>query len=383
MIHYILKVISILTLIIGLHACGIDSTESVSAAEFKKQNPIDLKYAKGFSVDTIEGGLQRIIITDLTNQTQIAEYILVPKGSTFQPKANEIIIQTPIENIGILSSSYIGYLDALKQTQNVTIIENYAFIYHPGILSQVKNDQTKEVGSNGQLNLEKLLINAPEIIFTSVFNGGLSDDLQKAQDAGVSILQCSEWQENHPLARAEWLKLFGALTDQETEADSLFNEIEAGYQAVLKTCKKSDSIPKVLFSSMYQDIWYIPGGKSYMSKILEDVNATYPWTDNDQTGSLQLSFETVASKALENDVWINPEVNSIAELLSRDARYDNFVKNISMGIYQQNARTTPAGGNDYWESGVARPDWVLQDFGKMMHPELFENTTFTYFIKIQ
>ena len=86
---------------------------------------------------------------------------------------------------------------------------------------------------------------------------------------------------------------------------------------------------------------------------------------------------------MQNDVWINPEVSSLDELLSRDVRYESFIKNITNGIFQQNARITADGGNDYWESGVVRPDWVLQDFGKMMHPELFESTTFVYFKKLQ
>jgi iron complex transport system substrate-binding protein len=324
-----------------------------------------------------------VIIQDLTTHLQVAKYILVPKGTQYKTEADEIVIPTPIEDIGILSSSYIGYLDALELTSNISIIENHNFIYHPGVLGQYKNGKTLEIGSNGQINLEKLVLNAPEIIFTSVFNGGLSDDLLKAQDAGIAILQCSEWQENHPLARAEWIKLFGALTDQETLADSLFSEIETNYLAISNKCKKVSHQPKVLFSSMYQDIWYIPGGQSYIAKVLKDVNATYAWSNNDNTGSLQLSFETVAANAIQSDVWINPEVNSIEELLSRDPRYQAFVTNISQGIYQQNAKTTPEGGNDYWESGVVHPDWVLQDYAKIIHPQLFENINFTYFKQLK
>ncbi len=364
-------------------SCSENQKEPQNNVDLKKQLPIPLTYAKGLSIDTITGGLQSIVIRDLSSKLDVAKYILVPKGSNYNPSENETVIHTPIKNIGILSSSYIGYLDALGQTENITIIENSNFIYHQDILGQVANDKTKEVGSNGQINLEKLIINAPEIIFTSVFNGGLSDDLQKAQDAGIAIMQCSEWQENHPLARAEWIKLFGLLTNQQELANDLFQEIEANYLNISNKCKQASTQPKALFSSMYQDIWYIPGGQSYIAKILQDVNATYAWATDDNSGSLQLSFESVATQAIQNDVWINPEVNSIAELLSRDPRYQSFVDNITQGIYQQNAKTTPQGGNDYWESGVVRADWVLQDYAKIMHPQLFENTNFTYFNQIK
>jgi len=381
--HSLIKVLVALSLSWVICSCSESNSYSSGNKVFVKQSPVALTYAKGFTIDTIPGGLQSIVIQDLNSQTQIAKYILVPKGSKYQPSADESIIHTPIDDIGVLSSSYIGFLDALNLTQNISIIENHEFIYHSGVLNQYKNGNTIEVGSNGQINLEKLVINAPQIIFTSAYNGGLSEDLLKAQDAGISIVQCSEWQENHPLARAEWIKLFGVLTDQKILADSLFQDIETNYKSISEKCKSASFQPNVLFSSMYQDIWYIPGGKSYIAKILQDVNATYAWSADDNTGSLQLSFESVATKAIQNDVWINPEVNSIEELLSRDPRYQSFVDNIKQGIFQQNAKTTPQGGNDYWESGVVRADWVLQDYAKIMHPQLFENTNFTYFNQIK
>ena len=53
------------------------------------------------------------------------------------------------------------------------------------------------------------------------------------------------------------------------------------------------------------------------------------------------------------------------------------------GPYSRLIVVNDKGGNDYWESGVVRADWVLQDFGKMLHPELFENATFTYFKQLK
>ena len=383
MINHFPKVIAFFIFSILLLSCDSETVETKFSDDFKKQLPVDISYAKGFTIDTIIGGLQRIIIQDLAQNKEIAKYILVPKGSTYLPEDNSTVIYTPIENIGILSSSYIGYLDLLNKIDNITLIENHSFIYNKTILDKYHNGSILEVGSNGQINLEKLVLNSPEILFTSAFNGGLSDELLKAREAGIETIQCSEWQENHPLARAEWIKLFGALTDKENLADSLFKDIEEKYHAIVSTCNSSESTPKALFSSMYQDTWYIPGGKSYLAQIVKDVNGTYAWWDNDQTGSLLLSFETVAAQSLSHDIWINPEVNSIKELIARDARYQNFIDQNKHGIYQQNAKTNAHGGNDYWESGVVRPDLVLQDFGKMFHPLLFENVNFTYFNQLK
>lgn len=383
MIHRLSQVTGLLTSILIFLGCTHDGSTHGESKVYEAQFPVSMKYAKGIAIDTINGGFQRVKIQNLQTTKTVAEYILIPHGVNFHPNSYQTVIYTPVETFGILSSSYIGFLRELNQIDKITIIENHDYIFNPVLLKQFEQKYTKEIGSNGQINLEKLVLNSPELILTSVFEGGLSSDLQKAQDAGIGVIQCSEWQENHPLARAEWIKLFGALTDQETAAQEIFEEIEANYLSITETCKESKSQLKALFSSMYQGIWYIPGGKSYMAQLIQDANGTYAWQENDETGSLPLSFETIAAKSLNNDIWINPEANSIAELLSRDSRYQPFVKNITHGIFQQNKLTNTNGGNDYWETGVVRPDIVLLDFAKMFHPEMYQSTTFTFFNQLK
>jgi iron complex transport system substrate-binding protein len=38
-------------------------------------------------------------------------------------------------------------------------------------------------------------------------------------------------------------------------------------------------------------------------------------------------------------------------------------------LYNNNRRINPALGNDFWESGRARPDLILQDLILILHPE--------------
>lgn len=48
---------------------------------------------------------------------------------------------------------------------------------------------------------------------------------------------------------------------------------------------------------MYGDVWYVPGGRSYAAKFIEDAGGKYLWSDNPKTGSIELSFESVLEKA--------------------------------------------------------------------------------------
>lgn len=44
--------------------------------------------------------------------------------------------------------------------------------------------------------------------------------------------------------------------------------------------------------------------KSYMARFFKDAGAAYPWSDNTETGSIPLSFETVFNRAGEADIWL-------------------------------------------------------------------------------
>ena len=41
------------------------------------------------------------------------------------------------------------------------------------------------------------------------------------------------------------------------------------------------------------------------------------------------------------------------------------------------------GGNDYWELGVARPDFLLKDLIKIAHPHLLPDYEFTFMDKLK
>ncbi|NJK94130.1 MAG: hypothetical protein HC905_03615 [Bacteroidales bacterium] len=51
-------------------------------------------------------------------------------------------------------------------------------------------------------------------------------------------------------------------------------------------------------------------------------------------------------------------------------------------VFNFTARMSPGGGNDFWESGVVHPDWVLKDLIAIFHPHLLPNHTFVYYQKL-
>lgn len=84
------------------------------------------------------------------------------------------------------------------------------------------------------------------------------------------------------------------------------------------------------------------------------------------------------------DVWINVGgIRSLEELRRRLPKFADTECVVKGNVWDCDLRTTPAGGNDYWESGVIHPDLVLKDMIKIFHPELLRDSTFTYYRQLQ
>lgn len=50
-------------------------------------------------------------------------------------------------------------------------------------------------------------------------------------------------------------------------------------------------------------------------------------------------------------------------------------------VWDATLRADPRHGNDYWQTGVVRPDLVLADLSAILHPELSTDHQFTFYRK--
>jgi iron complex transport system substrate-binding protein len=84
------------------------------------------------------------------------------------------------------------------------------------------------------------------------------------------------------------------------------------------------------------------------------------------------------------DVWLNTNhYNTLAELTADNPRFASTPPVRGRQVFNNNARTTPAGGSDFWESGVVRPDVVLGDLVKILHPEAAADSLYYYYKRLE
>jgi iron complex transport system substrate-binding protein len=189
--------------------------------------------------------------------------------------------------------------------------------------------------------------------------------------------------ETSPLGKAEWVKVMAALLNKEQLANQKFNAVSKKYNELEAAVDKAEEKPLVINNLPYKGAWFVPGGGSFTANFLRDAQADYPWFDNSSTGGLRKGFESVYKVGLHADVWLNPgAAKSKEEILAKDSRFKDFKSFQNGAIYNNNRRMSPAGGNDFWESGVVHPEIILADLIKIFHPNILPGHELYYYQQI-
>jgi iron complex transport system substrate-binding protein len=339
-----------------------------------------IKYAKGFSIGIDSATGCRILNIGFDHPHN---YILQPPHHS--PYTGDLVsLSVPVQRFALFSTTYIHMMECLGVLDNIVGIEEKKYIYNSWVQQQIDSGKISELGELSVLNIEKTLTVSPEMIVYIGYSNTLPTSLEKIQQFGIPCLPNFDWQEEHPLARAEWIKFFGVLTGKEKLADSLFSVVEQNYLSYKAQSIQFLDKPAVLFASLYNGTWYMPGGKSYMATLLKDAGGTYPWATTLDFGSLPLNIESVVSQSLKNDIWLNPDANSLEEIIQKDVRYQPFLitNPQHLGVYQYDKRKLPQGGNDYYEKGTFRVDLVLRDMIILLHPDWLSQDSLYFYRKL-
>lgn len=297
-------------------------------------------------------------IADFGNYKQL--FYIKDSDTQWSIKSTELPKEAP--KIAVLASVFAGFLVALEEQDLITALDNHNFYNDSILLQRYAMGLVSEIGEEAQINTEKLMQLKPNILIGSSMLNSNPSLLNRLKNTGIQMLPCDNFKEQHPLARAEWIKFFGFICNKEAKADSIFKEIENNYLTQKTRVPKKDKKPLVLTDAMYMDIWNIPGGNSYTARLIADAGAEYVFADKKDLYTYPMNLESVLKSAVNADFWIHVNQYKTAdELLQADRRYAFFTAFKSKKVFNNNKRENAFGGNDFWEMGVVRPDWVLAD----------------------
>lgn len=360
----------------------VQCKNELQKVSISKSNVVE--YAKGFTIENHEGFSIVTVKNPWPKATKTYTYILQEKNGIIPDSLKQnTIIHIPIKSIVVTSTTHLPSLEMLEEEKTLVGFPNLNYISSDKIRSLIDAKKIREVGNNESLNMEALLDLQPEIIVGYGIDNN-NPTLENLQKSGLKVLLNGDWNEETPLGKAEWIKFFGALYGKQKQASSLFSEIENEYKKTIEIAKNATLKPSVLCGDMFQDRWNLPRGTSWGSLILKDANANYLWAATSGTGSLQLSFETVFEKANKADFWFTSgQFSTLSEMKIANPHYTQFDAFRHRNVYSFAGKKGKTGGILYYESAPNRPDIVLKDLVKILHPELLEGYKPYFFEKMK
>lgn len=350
----------------------------------KENSENSIQYAKGLEIYRYDDFSIVKISNPWPDAKEAFTYILHKKGiSVPDSLKNYTQIQVPIKSVVVTSTTHIPSLEMLGVENSLVGFPNTNYVSSEKTRALIDAEKVKEVGVNQNLNTEVLLDLQPEVIVGYSIDNN-NKDYKNLQKSGLKVVYNGDWTEQSPLGKAEWIKFFGALYDLDEKANSEFNKIEKEYKNALALVKTIKSYPTVFSGAIYQDQWYLPGGKSWAALFLKDAGAKYLWEETSETGSLSLSFETVLEKAQDANYWIGPaQFTTLKELEDANPNYKYFKAFKTKNVYSSSVKKGKTGGVLYYELAPNRPDLILKDLIKIMHPEVLKDYKLFFFEKLK
>ncbi len=287
------------------------------------------------------------------------------------------VVQVPAKSIACLSTTQITALELLGIPEKLIGCSNSKNIWSKSYQQRIEQGLIQDLGQGMNLNIEKIVELRPSLLMQNFMDKVDIDGT--LSNLGVTKLYNNEFKEANLLARAEWLKLTALFFCREAKADSLFNEIEQNYIEIKAIAQKSKDKPKVMYGYDYRGTWYLPQSETYVAQTLRDAGADFK-TAGEGNSSIPKSFEEIYALFNDADIWLTTQgkVQTYKDFISSNERYLDFRAAQKRQVYSNNKREKPTGGNDYWESGTCRPDLLLKDMVKLIHPELLPNYETTY-----
>ncbi len=269
---------------------------------------------------------------------------------------------------------------------------------------------------------ERIVASGASMLMLSAYDG---IDAERYRRLGIEVIECTDFNETSPLARAKWMTVYGRMWGVGERADSLYKVVEERYKELVQqeplpglrpplpdregeqekniaiaetpplegkgeVCplpyrggvgKAQGEASFVFFDTLYGNIWYQPANESTIGQMIVDAGGRLPFSDKQKGGSVPMSKEQMLMQAGDADVWIiryqSEEPMTLQSLSAMNPVYSQFKAYREGNVWGCNTLKTR-----YFEEVSFRPDWLLEDFIKILHPEQNPSNGLRYFHKL-
>ena len=241
--------------------------------------PFILSFAAGamFFV-CIEELIPEIDVFDKNGELNTS-WFLLPEGIdsvTGAPDSAYMMTWQDRQNIMVSSASTMALINAMGALDRVPMTTSDTTWRIREIRDAIDGGSIKEVGKYSAPDYEQILtIGAEKHVTFAVFSTMIDyepDVYERlTETCGLRIMRDQSSSEGHPLARTEWIKIYGEIFDMREESDAVFDE----QVKVLNETTAKINIPEaerktvlIFYTTSSKDTFYVRNAADYVTELV-------------------------------------------------------------------------------------------------------------------
>lgn len=306
------------------------------------ESSMALHYAKNFAVDRYAGGLSLVTLADGSRFLAVPEGGTVPAG--LDPEIT--VLRQPLTDVYLVATSAMSLFDAAGGLGAITLSGTRADGWYTAAARQaMQAGSIRYAGKYNEPDYELIVASGCRLAVESTMLYHSPDVAEKLGTLGVPVLVDQSSQEEHPLGRTEWLRMYGVLLGHETEAETAFNEQLAYMDELADIPATGKTVAFFYINSAGAAVARRSG--DYVTKMIELAGGRYAFDalgdPEAKTSTVTLEMEQFYATAKDADYLIynstiDGGVKTMAELLAKNELMADFkaVKNGNVWCTEQN-----------------------------------------------
>lgn len=360
-----------------LAGCGQNKTAPANTASLVFDHSYPLDYATQFSADCYEGGYVMIDIPDA------GRFLVVPEGAAEVDDLPEdvVVLRQPLDHIYLVSTSVMDLFVHLDALDSIALSGTKAEGWYVEEAKQAMQEgRIAYAGKYSAPDYERILTAECGLAVENTMIYHTPEVKEQLERFGIPVLVERSSYESSPLARMEWIKLYGILLGKEALAEEVFAQQAQRIAPLLE--QPSTGKRCAFFSITSSGLATVRKSGDYVAQMIGMAGGEYVFADLADSGNslstMNIPLEDLYAGVKDADVLIyngtiEGSISTKEELLARCALLAECKAVQSGNIWC----TTPS----FFQQSMALADFML-DLHAVFTGETADPDTLHFLTKI-
>lgn len=308
------------------------SSDSYKLTGLTLVDSLELDYAKGFSVDYYEddegNSYKFISISGINGQGDNQYFLMAPEALPDSVSVSDnvsVIVNT--DKTYLVSTSVMDLIDQIGALEDIAFSGTKAKDWYiKNARTAMENGEMAYAGKYSAPDYELLVSSGCNFAIENTMIYHTPETLEKLKELGIPVLVEMSSYETSPLARLEWIKLYGCIYGKEDKANEVFENQVARVDEIGKHENTGKTVAFFSINSNGQIVVRKP--KDYIASMIGLAGGKYVPDDisseeDNALSTMKITTEDFYIRTVDADVLIynstiEGEISSIAELVKEE-----------------------------------------------------------------